>query len=221
MNLTFGADHMTWIPILSMPSKAFFLSPVWLSAWHSLIFSPSQLTKPSSRQLDSSHSHALVQSQTFHYVLLQTYSLTQQNYIHCYNEIGLLDTLQYSKLYMDIHITSHTANRQTFHCYVLISFSAHIYSHSKNCYLITPCLNDEHMYTQTCLNNTHLHLYKSSIINTCYRTVTYPFMDSSKFYINPMPSTLENIGYSTDIRLTSKPSLCHHFSLYLVTSIYL
>ena len=54
-----------------------------------------------------------------------------------------------------------------------------------------------------------------------YGTVTYPFMDSSKFYINWELSTLEDIGYSTDIRLTSKPSLRHHFSLYLVTSIYL
>ena len=55
----------------------------------------------------------------------------------------------------------------------------------------------------------------------CYGTVTYSFMDSSKFYINQEPSTLEEIGYTTDIRLTSKPSLRHHFSLYLVTSIYL
>ena len=51
--------------------------------------------------------------------------------------------------------------------------------------------------------------------------VTYPFMDSSKFYTNRELSTLEEIGYSTDIRLTRKPSLRHHFSLYLVTSIYL
>ena len=43
----------------------------------------------------------------------------------------------------------------------------------------------------------------------------------SKFYIKQEPSTLETIGYSTDIRLTSKPSLRHHYSLYLVTSIYL
>ena len=41
------------------------------------------------------------------------------------------------------------------------------------------------------------------------------------FYINWESSTLEDIGYSTDIRLTSKPSLRHHFSLYLVTSLYL
>ena len=37
----------------------------------------------------------------------------------------------------------------------------------------------------------------------------------------PQPSTLEEIGYTIDIRLISKPSLPHHFSLYLVTSIYL
>ena len=30
-----------------------------------------------------------------------------------------------------------------------------------------------------------------------YGTVTNPFMDSSKFYINRETSTLENIGYST------------------------
>ena len=40
-------------------------------------------------------------------------------------------------------------------------------------------------------------------------------MDSSKYYINREPSTLEESGYSTDIRLTSKPSLRHHFSLLL------
>ena len=51
-------------------------------------------------------------------------------------------------------------------------------------------------------------------------TVIYQFMDSSKFYINREPSTLEEIGYITDIRLTSKRSLYHNFSLYLVTSIY-
>ena len=56
---------------------------------------------------------------------------------------------------------------------------------------------------------------------SCYGTVTYPFMDSSEFYINREPSTLKDIGYFTNIRLTSKPSLCHYFSLYLVTSIYL
>ena len=38
---------------------------------------------------------------------------------------------------------------------------------------------------------------------------------------NSILSTHEEIRYSTDIRLTSKPSLRHHFSLYLVTSIYL
>ena len=58
-------------------------------------------------------------------------------------------------------------------------------------------------------------------VRYCYGTVTYPFMDSSKFYINREPSTLKEIGVSTDIRLTSKPSLRHHFSLYHVTSIYL
>ena len=53
-----------------------------------------------------------------------------------------------------------------------------------------------------------------------------PIVDSSKSYINREPSTLvgrsgrHEIGYRLDIRLTSKPSLCHHFSLYLVTSIY-
>ena len=46
-------------------------------------------------------------------------------------------------------------------------------------------------------------------------------MDSSKLYINREPCTLDDIGYATDIRLTSKPSLLHHFSLYLVTSVYL
>ena len=55
----------------------------------------------------------------------------------------------------------------------------------------------------------------------CYGTVIYPFMDLSKFYIKWEPSTLEEIGYTTDIRLTNNPSLLHHFSLYLVTSIYL
>ena len=54
-----------------------------------------------------------------------------------------------------------------------------------------------------------------------YGTVTYPLMHSSKFYFNREPSTLEEIGYTTDIRLTSKPSLRHLFSLYLVTLIYL
>ena len=34
-----------------------------------------------------------------------------------------------------------------------------------------------------------------------YETVSYPFMDSFKFYINREPSTLDDIGYSTDIRL--------------------
>ena len=31
----------------------------------------------------------------------------------------------------------------------------------------------------------------------CYGTVIYPFMDSSKFYINREPSILENIRQST------------------------
>ena len=62
----------------------------------------------------------------------------------------------------------------------------------------------------------------SKIGNTvCYQTVIYPFTDSSKFYINREPSTLEEIGFATDIRLTTKPSLRHHISLNLVTSIYL
>ena len=55
----------------------------------------------------------------------------------------------------------------------------------------------------------------------CYGKFTYPLMDSSKFYFNREPSTLVGIGHSTDIRLTRKPSLRHHFSLYLFTSIYL
>ena len=32
-------------------------------------------------------------------------------------------------------------------------------------------------------------------------------MDSSKFFIDRKPSTLDDIGYATNIELTSKPSL--------------
>ena len=53
-----------------------------------------------------------------------------------------------------------------------------------------------------------------------YGTVTNPLMDSSKSYINREPTTLVGrsceIGQRQDIRLTSKPSLHHHFSLYLL-----
>ena len=58
----------------------------------------------------------------------------------------------------------------------------------------------------------------------CYGTITYPFMDFSKFYINRYIYSISlswNIGYSTDIRLSSKPSSRQHFSVYLVTSVYL
>ena len=34
---------------------------------------------------------------------------------------------------------------------------------SKNCYLLTPCLNNKHMYTQICSNKTHLHSHNSCI----------------------------------------------------------
>ena len=66
-----------------------------------------------------------------------------------------------------------------------------------------------------------------SYLTDCYGTVIYSLMDSSKSYINREASTLvgrsvgrREIGQSLDIRLTTEPSLRHHFSLYLVTSIY-
>ena len=46
-------------------------------------------------------------------------------------------------------------------------------------------------------------------------SVTYPFMDSSKFYINQEPSTLEEIGYSTDIQLISLFSVSCYFNIFL------
>ena len=45
-----------------------------------------------------------------------------------------------------------------------------------------------------------IYMYKKDLaLNNCYGTVTYPFMDSSKFYINREPSTLEKIGYGVTV----------------------
>ena len=58
------------------------------------------------------------------------------------------------------------------------------------------------------------------LLSLCYGTVTYPLMDSSKFYINREPSTLENTGYSTDIRLTSLAYATTFLSILLLQYIF-
>ena len=76
-------------------------------------------------------------------------------------------TLTSPHTYRHIH-----SAREQMHTSVLCTFKlphTHTHTHiyiSKTCYLLTSCIIDKLVYTQICLNNTHLHLHSICIKHT-------------------------------------------------------